>query len=65
MLIVVRAAHVIAALFAEKFAFALGQTAAAHRTIQHRLLFGTPFGPFRYRRSRNKLHRETIIMKAE
>jgi len=63
--VIVGAAHVIAALFAEQFAFSLGQTAAAHRTVQHGLVFRTLFGSLRYRRFRSKLHRETIIMKAE
>src|SRR5262245_40214950 len=61
--VVIRAAHVIPALFAEQFALALGEPAAAHRAEQHR------FGVLRRNcygtgvRDRFRGHSGTIIMR--
>jgi hypothetical protein len=42
--IVIGAGHIIAALFTEQLALALGQTAAADGTVEHGFLFGTRLG---------------------
>src|SRR5690348_2375426 len=57
--IIIGAAHVIAALFAEQFAFSLGQTAAAHRTVQHGFVLRSRFGSLSQRLFWSLVHRET------
>src|SRR2546423_12588651 len=54
ILVVIGAAHEVAALLTKQLALALSQTAAAHRTKQHRLVvayYPSPTTPAQNRRS--------------